>query len=114
MQLHIQASLNEVSQLRQAVQMLSNPPPPPVFPSINELAAALIPRIMDAVKDDIASALEGQKAEVERIVREKAPDLSQLENGLKQLNKAPEIVAAVESAGWLASGAKGKENNPRP
>lgn len=90
--------------------------PPPAMPSIEELTAALVPRIMEALKPELVEMVEKQKAAVERIIREKASDLSQLENSLKQVNKAPEMLAAIESAGILTNGAnlkgKGKENIP--
>ena len=106
--MQLQTCANEVSELRLAVRMLSEPPPPPSFPSIDELAAALFPRVMDAVNDEVAKALGSQKQLVEQILRERAPDLSQVENSLKHIRKAPEVVAAIES---MTNGVNGKERN---
>ena len=114
----LQKIAEEVDSLRTEVQRLSNERmPPPVMPSMEELTAALVPRIMEALKPELAEMVEKQKAAVERIIREKAPDMSQLENSLKQVNKAPEVLAAVESTGILTNGVnlkgKGKENIPK-
>ena len=91
--------------------------PPPAMPSMEELAAALIPRIMEELKPELEKMVEKQKEAVERIIREKVPDISQLENSLRQVNKAPETLAAVEAAGLLTNGVtskgKGKENIPK-
>ena len=105
----------ELNGLRATVQQLSQEPAPtPAMPTMEELAAALVPRIMEALKPEIAEALEKQKAEVERVVRERAPDLSQLENSIKEVSKAPEVLAALESTGRMTNGVKGKENIPKP
>lgn len=91
--------------------MLSEPPPPPSFPSIDELVAALIPRVVHVVNDEVAKALESQKEEVEQMLRDRVPDLSQVENSLKHIRKAPEVISAIET---MTNGAKGNDRKSPP
>ncbi|THH10200.1 hypothetical protein EW145_g1503 [Phellinidium pouzarii] len=95
-QAQIRANIAETAALREALKHMHRPAPAPHVPSVDELAAALLPRILDAVRDDVATRMAGARAEITAIVRASLPPVDSIREKVEKVRDLPEALALID------------------
>lgn len=84
---------------------------PPQNPSIDELVEAILPRVMDTVRDEMEERFLRHREEIIKLLRERAPQYEALTEGVSKFAGLPEAFAILQSSGMFGGDANGSGNS---